>query len=369
LWDVARKEERRRFQGHTDEVWAVGWSPDGQALVTGGRGGSVRYWDPASKPRLPYAVLPKPGFLCGLGLLPDSKTFLALTRPEGSVARWEARWNAPSVQKVEELQILGSNHTALDLSRDGHWLALGDLTGNVRFWDFPARRMVTKLVAPGPQVWAVGFSPRGSFLNCGAFSTNGSIAATFWDVTTWREIRLPAASSNPVSSVGFSPDERTVAIGYTDGTAAWWNLANGQRRDVFPSRSACSVRVAFAPDGTLFATAGLTGLLTVYDVASPTTPRPFTSAHRNTLGTPAFSTDSRRLMIPGMYAKGLIKVWDVETGRDVATLPGEQGWFVLIRFSPDGNTLFAGSTEGRTLLWPAPSWAEIEAFEKRHKTP
>jgi len=61
----------------------------------------------------------------------------------------------------------------------------------------------------------------------------------------------------------------------------------------------------------------------------------------------------------------VIKLWDVETGRDVATLLGEPGWYIHMGFSPDGNTLFAASVEGTALLWHAPSFEEIAQRESQ----
>jgi len=43
-------QEIRRFQGTPHEVWAVAISPDGKDLVSGGRDGTVRYWEPVAKP-------------------------------------------------------------------------------------------------------------------------------------------------------------------------------------------------------------------------------------------------------------------------------------------------------------------------------
>ena len=40
-----------------------------------------------------------------------------------------------------------------------------------------------------------------------------------------------------------------------------------------------------------------------------------------------------------------------------------------LSFSPDGNTLAATSLNGNAHLWHAPSWAEIEAAEKRATAP
>ena len=76
------------------------------------------------------------------------------------------------------------------------------------------------------------------------------------------------------------------------------------------------------------------------------------------------------MITTGTSPTAVVKVWDVETGRDVATLPGEPGlFFHNLGFSPDGNTLFAVSAEGAALLWHAPSWDAIEAKEKTRRAP
>ena len=234
LWDVNRQAERRRFQGNADEVWAVAWSPNGQDLVTGAKDGSVRYWDPAAKPAAAYAVLPEPIHFWGPAFLPDSKTFLTVTLPEGAVVRWDAA----GLQVLERLSFLGTNHTSLDLSKDGRWLVLGDALGNVQVWDFPARQLVTNLVFPEARIFALWFSPRGNMLAGGALPSDGSIDGKVWAVAGWREVDLHGFNVKNVLDAAFSPNERTLAIGYEDGTAAWWDLATGQRQAFFDCQSA-----------------------------------------------------------------------------------------------------------------------------------
>jgi WD40 repeat protein len=124
------------------------------------------------------------------------------------------------------------------------------------------------------------------------------------------------------------------------------------------------VRVAFSEDGRLFGTGGLDGLLTVWDTATRK-PKPIGRAYRNGLQDLVFSPDGRRLIASGTSPRGVVKLWDVEISREVATLAGESAWFCRIGFSPDCNTLFAASIEGAGLFWHAPSFDEIEAKEKR----
>ena len=359
LWDFSRKTERLRFQGNTETVSALAWSTNEQDLVTGAADGSVRYWDPAAKMPAPYTVLPVEIWPWGLTFLPDSKTFLTLTRREGVVVKWDTA----TVTEVDRLPFLGTNHSSMDLSRDGHWLALCDTNGNIQVWDFRERRLVANLVFPGGWAFVVLFSPRGGYLGSCAF-ISGWFDTKIWTVAGWREVNLQGIDHSNLRELDFSPDERTVAIGYENGKAAWWDLVTRERRHLFDCQDARRVRVRFSPDGRRFATAGLNGIMTLWDVPTQQA-TPIGRSYRSGLHDLVFSPDSQRLITTGKSPKDLVKFWDVETGRDVATLPGESGqFFHHIGFSPDGNTLFADSMYGLALLWRAPSLEQIEAIEK-----
>ena len=45
LWDAQTGRQLRRFEGHTEEVYSVAFSPDGRQVLTGSRDGTARLWD------------------------------------------------------------------------------------------------------------------------------------------------------------------------------------------------------------------------------------------------------------------------------------------------------------------------------------
>jgi WD40 repeat protein len=64
------------------------------------------------------------------------------------------------------------------------------------------------------------------------------------------------------------------------------------------------------------------------------------------LGPPAFSPDSKRLAAPcfRLGAPGDVKLWDVATGKEHATLRGHAGEVLSLAFAPDGKTLASGGS-------------------------
>ena len=73
----------------------------------------------------------------------------------------------------------------------------------------------------------------------------------------------------------------------------------------------------------------------------------------------AFSPDGMTLAT----TVGPIELWDVETGRNIATLEGHTDWVRFVTFSPDGTTLASGSDDGTIKLWDVETERSIATLE------
>src|SRR5262249_37190767 len=70
----------------------------------------------------------------------------------------------------------------------------------------------------------------------------------------------------PSHGVAISPDGRTIAAGYSDGSVRLWEAATGGLRATFTGHRSDVGVVRFSPDGTLLASAGSDRSVLVWDL-------------------------------------------------------------------------------------------------------
>jgi WD40 repeat protein len=101
---------------------------------------------------------------------------------------------------------------------------------------------------------------------------------------------------------------------------------------------------------------------TAHDPASqPVVAALFTYEQHEDVYCVKFSPDSRTLASAGRDRT--VKLWDMKTTKERATLKGHQDKVSCIGFSPDGTTLASASGDGTVKLWGATSGKELAAFK------
>jgi WD40 repeat protein len=166
-----------------------------------------------------------------------------------------------------------------------------------------------------------------------------------------------------LNSVAISPDGKTLAFGGTEQVVRRGDLATGKPLPALswkvrsPEDDAYSL--AFSPDGKVLALAGRAGIV-LLDVAGRAEPRTLECPDL-TLTQVAFSPDGALLATSGDNNGGVVRLWKVATGQLVFTArPPAIAWCVA--FSPDGKTLAAGLDSGEVRLWDVASGAEVASL-------
>jgi WD40 repeat protein len=115
--------------------------------------------------------------------------------------------------------------------------------------------------------------------------------------------------------------------------------------------------VCFSPDGSKIASGSFDHTIKIWDVQTNTLIHSIDVGGRSVVNSVCFSPDGLSL-VSGVDSS--IKIWDVNTGKEIKTLQGKR--FRLVCFSPDGTQLASGGD--RVLIWDIKTWTPIT--EVRH---
>lgn len=173
LWNIPHRTVNLTLKGHTDNVNALAFTPEGQILASGSDDGTIRLWETSTG--------------------------------------------------TEILKLESGKTRALVFSTDGKTLASVSSSikiYKIQLWDIATGSLLTSIKGENNPENVLAFSPDSKILASG--SRDGTIQ--LWDVATGNKLSTLKGHVDWVNALVFSSDGNTLASGSQDGAIFLWNV-------------------------------------------------------------------------------------------------------------------------------------------------
>ena len=356
LWDSKTGEPVHILEGHTQSVRGVAFSPDGERAVTTSLDHSARVWSVETGKQ--SVILGHGDVVTSAAFSPDGQRIVTAS-DDNTVPIWDA-------QMGERIVTL-SGRTAV-YSPDGRSIVTSD-GDTARIWNADNGKLAMVLRGHRSRVTGAVFGPDGRSV----LTASDDKTARLWSAGTETNTQMAvlAAHTGSAGRAVFSPDGRRALTASDDNSVRLWDAEAGRQIATFTR--AGSGMAAFSPDGRLVAIPD-NNTVVVRDANTGEREDRIFQGHSAAVQSVAFSADGRRIVTASDDRTA--RVWDLQTGGQIAALTEHTAPVRSAVFSPDGlrvvstqtpqrsgNVTIVTSNDSVALLWDALSGRVILRFE------
>jgi WD40 repeat protein/uncharacterized caspase-like protein len=379
VFDWKAGKEIHALRGHEKDTYELALSPDGRLLATVELiGDVVKVWDVHRGRSVHTLEADDPH---GVAFSADGRRLAA------AASNYVRIWDAERGDRIRDVPIEGPTEVAFDPS--GRTWAVGDSRGGVSVFDATRDERVRRfrvglipaalefadggktLIASGGRkvvrldvesgrtellVDTAGEIVRDAVLDRGGRIlrvTSGREAQEhIWDTALGGVIRRIAPSGD-VQAYGASRDGRWSARGTMEGHVTLWDLSRGREQWSRQLHAKPVQAIAFSPDGELIATGSDDKTIRLWRV--DTGQAVATLPHEEILSGIAFSDDGRKIAAV-QYIDEEVILWSLPTRRRTGVLRHDDSVHAAV-FSPDGRLVATAQSfidDGRQIkIWDA----------------
>ena len=255
-WHAALGGQNKKFASHTLHFSNIAFSPNGKALAVGGDNGTIQvrvngtWWEPFKAHDGPVTSLTFHPWWEPFEVTLESGEVaeipviltLASAGTDGTVRLWRLDFGAKTARPRTE-----------------GWVSYIKQLGSEE--DFQRVSILhDPLITVGQPATSVAFSPDGNTLAIGSW--RGVKVIKLW--TAWSGTP-PIIYLDPVMSVAFSPESQTLAAGCLDGTIRLGGVNLDGRTETLTGHTGSVFKVMFSPDGKTLASGSDDGTVLLWD--------------------------------------------------------------------------------------------------------
>ena len=162
-----------------------------------------------------------------------------------------------------------------------------------------------------------------------------------------------------VHSVAVSPDGTVLATAGVDGLIKIWDFSSGKEKFVLKGHTGTVNSVAFSKDGSILASGGADKGIRIWNAKEGKAVKEFAKGHTDAVSAVAFSPDGKLLASAGVDKT--VRLWDVD-GKELKNLGSHKDSVYSVAFSNDGTKLVSSGNDGYIKVWDVKAMNEIKTM-------
>ena len=294
----------KSFKGNSAEIKSLAFVPGEDEFITSGNDGKVLKWSLDRNDQTIQVIYSGSDIIDVLAVSPDA-SWLACGGANAAIKMIPLKGNNIGY----EMKGHKGGIKSLIFSYDGKYLYSAALDGNVLKWDIAARTS-TNVTAGSMEITSIDLSSNGNYL--AGISTDGSVAV--WNPQARSDnFRIETTGKN-IKVIKFNPDNDLLALGDISGNVELWDI--NLRKKISEVK-----------------------------------------AHSEQINDIKFNTILKQMATSGNDKK--LKIFNIKDPSDLTeppvTLSDNEGFILVIQFSPDGRMIISGESGGSNKLISRPS--------------
>lgn len=340
-WDVGRRVELQSILKLPHAVRSLKLLPDGQT-VAWGSAVEMGLWRPQI--RLPQVAghAKETWSVC---FSPDGR-LMATGSDDETIKIWDVKSGA----ELHTLEGHIATVSAVAFSPDSRFVASASLDCTIRIWDLQKPGAAKSLLGHPGTVRCLDWSPDGRLLISGDHLRNGTPTVIVWDIAQGRALQKWTDHRNRIHETLFMNDGRRCVTVSEDTTATVRDVQTGTieltLQDTQQLHSAVLLnRGRWLAAGTKY------GIIRIWELTSGKLVKEL-RGHAVSVRSLAISPDGK--VLASGSEDNTVRLWDPLSGACLLVLRGHQAPVNGVAFSPNGEILASGAHDGTVKLWHAP---------------
>ena len=256
VWDPSNSIQICQFTGHSHDVWDVAWSPNGNEIASVSSDKYIRIWNSTTGIERLYCNINS--YLYCVAWSPTGDKIVS-----GAANGRASIRDANSGSELQSFNEHSSEIWGIDWSPDGSKIGTASLDGTIKICDPLNGNIFYTFTRHSGGVRSIAWSPDGTKIISGSDDRSAKI----WNSNDGAEIATLIGHSNTVFSVAWSPDGNWVATASSDNTAKIWDANSGDLELTLSSHNYCVWGIDWSPDSMKVVTVSSDNSARVWDLS------------------------------------------------------------------------------------------------------